>query len=199
MTANAAFAVTPGLQPRHYDEAAEGYWEAFRQKLSIPLGPEARARNFLRANLNPSHAISAVSASGELLGVAGFKTRAGAFIGGGFGELAAVYGHLGAMWRGALVQILDRQCEPGTLLMDGIFVQSAARGQGVGKRLLGAIEAHAGSLGLKRVRLDVIDANPRARALYEREGFVPVAVQSTGPLKHIFGFAKATTMVKPVG
>ena len=55
--------------------------------------------------------------------------------------------------------------------MDGICVDETARGQGIGSLLLDAITDEARSQGLRFVRLDVIDANPRAKALYERKGF----------------------------
>jgi len=82
--------------------------------------------------------------------------------------------------------------------MDGIFVAPAARGHGVGTALLDATIAEARTRGYAEVRLDVIDSNPRARALYERVGFVAKDTQQLGPLRHIFGFKSATTMVRAV-
>ena len=82
--------------------------------------------------------------------------------------------------------------------MDGIFVEPKARGQGVGTALLQAVEAHAAELKMQRIRLDVIDTNPRARALYEREGYSERSVLSLGPLKLIFGFSSAAQMTKNV-
>jgi ribosomal protein S18 acetylase RimI-like enzyme len=81
--------------------------------------------------------------------------------------------------------------------MDGLCVDTAARGQGVGRALLAAIAAEAARRGYAEVRLDVIDSNLRARALYEREGFVAVGGQRIGLLRHVFGFAEAITMVRP--
>ena len=46
------------------------------------------------------------------------------------------------------------------------------------------------------VRLDVIDSNPRARTLYEREGFNATDTHRLGLLRHVFGFESATTMIK---
>jgi ribosomal protein S18 acetylase RimI-like enzyme len=46
------------------------------------------------------------------------------------------------------------------------------------------------------LRLDVIDTNLRARALYERLGFRAVRSESLGPLRHLFGFQTAITMVR---
>ena len=117
----------------------------------------------------------------------------------GLGDLARSYGWLGAAWRGLLLHMLERDCSDGSLLMDGIFVEPEARGRGVGTALLHAVERHAATMGLKSIRLDVIDTNSRARALYEREGFAPQSALSLGPLKPIFGFSSATQMTKSIG
>ncbi|MEO1550281.1 MAG: GNAT family N-acetyltransferase [Pseudomonadota bacterium] len=72
-----------------------------------------------------------------------------------------------------------------------------ARGQGVGTRLLSAVEALARARGCTCLRLDVIDTNPRARALYVRQGFEPQAPQRLGPFAGVFGFSTAIPMIKP--
>lgn len=193
------FVVENGLRPEHRLQAARGYWRAFSRKLRYPLGPEEKALSFIEGVLDPSHAISAVSKDGRFLGVAGFKSPKGGLVGGGFGDLARTYGWIAAALRGSLIHVLERDCTKGTLLMDGIFVEPPARGQGVGTALLHAVEAHAASMELQRIRLDVIDTNPRARALYEREGFSARSVLSLGLLKPIFGFSSATQMAKTIG
>lgn len=189
------FTIEQGLRPCHRDPAAVAYWDAFSRKLRFPLGRSQKGIAFIRRVLDPSHAISAVSSHGEFLGVAGFKTPSGAFVGGHFADLAGIYGTFSAMVRG-LVGVLERRCDDRTLLMDGIVVAPAARGLGVGTALLAAIEQHAVGLRLEQVRLDVIDTNPRARSLYERQGFTEHSVISTGPFRAVFGFASATTMFK---
>ena len=49
-----------------------------------------------------------------------------------------------------------------------------------------------------QVRLDVIDSNWRAKALYERLGFRVEKTTSIGLLRFIYGFRAAITMVKEV-
>ena len=61
--------------------------------------------------------------------------------------------------------------------------------------LIRAIKHEAVDRGLSTVRLDVIDTNPRARALYERHDFVATGTQRLGLLRHVFGFHSATAMV----
>lgn len=54
-------------------------------------------------------------------------------------------------------------------------------------------------MGARTVRLSVINANPRARALYERHGYLPVGRGTLGPLAPVFGFDGYTTMEREVG
>ena len=53
----------------------------------------------------------------------------------------------------------------------GIFVVDGYRGQGVGRRLMGAVLAAAWEQGLTRIELEVLADNARAIRLYESLGF----------------------------
>jgi len=188
--------IEAGFRGADRSAVAALYWEAFGAKLGVVMGPKAKGLQFIDRMLDPTHAICAVSEDGVLLGVAGFKTSKGALVGGDFSDLRAVYGALGASWRALLLHVLERDVENTRFLMDGIFVAPAARGRGVGTALLDAICAEARTRGYSEVRLDVIDSNPRARALYERCGFVAGKTSDLGPLRHVFGFRTATMMVR---
>lgn len=191
--------IARGVRPEHTAAAAALYWDAFGAKLGKLLGPPERGRAFIERVLDPSHAISAIDDGGALLGLAGFKTAEGACVDGEFEDLVAVFGLASAVWRGALLAALERPVEPGRLLMDGIAVAPEARGRGVGTRLLDAIVDEAAARGADAVRLDVIDTNPRARALYARRGFEPVGTERTGWLyRRLLGFDSATTMIRRV-
>lgn len=188
-----------GFPDSDRDEIAGMYWSAFGAKLSLALSPAERAIELLARALNPSSSIVARANDGRLLGVAGYKTATGSFAAIDFDCLRRQFGVAGAVWRGTILSFLERRPQAGILLMDGIFVAESARGQGVGTVLLNAVKRKAGELGCSQVRLDVIDTNPGAQRLYEREGFRAVAVRSLGPLRHLFGFRRATTMVADSG
>ncbi|MBB5722957.1 ribosomal protein S18 acetylase RimI-like enzyme [Loktanella ponticola] len=177
-------------------QAAALYWGAFGEKLGTVMGPEPKAMAYILRVIDSRHAISAVDDDGTLLGVVGFKTNKGALVGGTYSDFAAIYGHLGAIWRAVLLSLLERDTENRRFLMDGIFVAPAARGKGVGSALLVAIMNEGHQRGYPSLRLDVIDTNPRAKALYERHGFAPTDTTKLGPLRHIFKFHSVTTMVK---
>ncbi|MCW1950947.1 MAG: GNAT family N-acetyltransferase [Octadecabacter sp.] len=191
-----AVIVSHGFAPNERGQIATMYWEAFGQKLGRVMGPAPRAITFIERVLDPTHALCARDTAGILLGVAGFKTYEGALVAGTWRDLARHYGWIGSTWRVGLLAMLERDTENERFLMDGVFVHENARGKGVGTLLLDAICDEARARGYKEVRLDVIDTNPRARALYERKGFVAGDDQELGPLKYIFGFKSATTMIR---
>ena len=124
-------------------------------------------------------------------------TPLGAFAVGRFADIWAIYG-IGALWRMAALRLLSREVDNARFLVDGLCVHPDARGQGVGTALLDAIAEEARARGYKAVRLDVVDTNPRARALYEREGFTVLRTVEMGVLRHLFGFARSTTMTRAV-
>ncbi|MEP3430047.1 MAG: GNAT family N-acetyltransferase [Roseibium sp.] len=192
------FRITSGFPENQRREAAGLFWQAFSEKLDQVLGPETKAVSLIERLLDPGYAISAMAQDGKLLGLAGYKTSEGALVAGSLRDIASVYGVIGGLWRGVLLDLLERDPEPEVLLMDGIFVSADARGLGIGAGLLDAICQKAKGDGFTRVRLDVIDTNPRARALYERCGFEPVQTADIGLLKALFGFSSATRMEKVV-
>lgn len=185
-----------GFPDRDRPAVAALYWEAFGPKLGRALGPRDLALDFIEACLMPDHALCARDRDGSLLGVAGFKTPSGGLVAGGFRAMAQVYGPVGAAWRMALLGLLRSDVDNRRFLVDGIFVAAHARGRGIGSALIEALAAEGARRGYGEMRLEVIDENVRARALYERRGFTAVGRQRMGPLRLIFGFRSATTMVR---
>jgi ribosomal protein S18 acetylase RimI-like enzyme len=55
--------------------------------------------------------------------------------------------------------------------LDTIAVDEAYRGHGIGSKLLESLPTIAKKSGKKVIGLSVDDANPKAKALYERVGF----------------------------
>lgn len=195
---NGPIMIRRGLAAGERAIAARLYWEAFERKLQVPLGPRSKALAFLEVAVRPDHALVALGDDGGVVGIAGFKTPEGTFVGGDFDDLRAVYGLLGALWRLFPLALLERPVTPDRLVMDGICVDHRARGRGVGTALLDAMAEEARRRGLREVQLEVIDTNPRARALYERLGFQPAGTTHLGPLSPLLGFNSATTMIRRV-
>ncbi|MGP3697839.1 GNAT family N-acetyltransferase [Rhodobacter sp. NSM] len=191
-------ALLHGLPASQRQLAAELYWQAFGGKLGGVMGPEPRALAFLQRVMRSDHVIAALDGEGRLIGLAGFKTPTGGFAGGTFADMRAVYGTWGGTWRTLILRALQGDVDNERFLLDGICVAREMRSQGIGSALLAEICAEATRRGYPAVRLDVIDTNWRARALYERTGFVAVRSHGIGPLRHIFGFNAAITMIRHV-
>ena len=187
-----------GLHPQLRPQAARLYWEAFGGKLGRVLGPDDRALRFFERVIRGDLCFSAVGDGGELVGIAGYKTPAGSFAGGTWEDLTQVYGRIGGRLRGSLLWALGRDVDNDRFLIDGICVASAHRGKGVGSMLLRALYQEAAERGYGSVRLDVVQDNFRARALYERQGFRAVRTDKLGVLRFLFGFTSSTVMVRPL-
>ncbi|MFF7247366.1 GNAT family N-acetyltransferase [Embleya sp. NPDC008237] len=187
-----------GLPPDARRRAAELYWEAFGRKLGAALGPPETGIAFIAEHLNADRAIAATQ-GGVLVGVAGYTHAGRGFTGGSARDVLRTYGRLGGLHRVAILALLERRPKPTELVMDGIAVDPDRRGLGIGSRLLDEVAALAPELGCRHIRLDVIDVNPRARALYERHGFVATRTEHTPYLRGLMGFAAVTTMIRPVG
>lgn len=187
-----------GLPEPQRSAAAALYLEAFGQKLGPIIGRDRRARDFLAGVLRPSHALVALDEDDALLGLAGFHDESGGFVGGGAPELLAAFGPFSGLFRGFLLSLFERAPKPGEFLMDGIAVAPAARGMGIGGALIERLATLAAERGALHLRLEVVDSNPRARALYERHGFTAGGTTGSALLQPIFGFSRATTMLRAV-
>jgi DNA-binding MarR family transcriptional regulator/ribosomal protein S18 acetylase RimI-like enzyme len=77
---------------------------------------------------------------------------------------------------GALVRLSAKACE-----IKRMWTAPEARGLGVAKRLIAAIEAQAGEAGLTTLRLDTNRALKEAQALYRKLGFVEIARYNDNP------------------
>jgi ribosomal protein S18 acetylase RimI-like enzyme len=191
MTMLQSVTVMRGIPANGYVEAATIYFAAFQRKLGPILGGPERAIPLIAQSLDSTCALVAVDGD-RVLGLAGLHHEGRHLVRWGLKQFMAAYG-LSGLWRWAAASLMMRAPRQGVLVMDGIAVAPAARGSGIGSRLLEAVAAFAREHGYSAVQLAVVDSNPGARRLYERVGFVPVATASY-PFLRAFGFTAVTTM-----
>ncbi|QIP82981.1 GNAT family N-acetyltransferase [Streptomyces sp. Tu 2975] len=177
--------------------AAELYWDAFGRKLGPALNPPDKAVCFIAAHLNADRAVCALL-DGQLVGLAGYQLGGRALTGGSASAVLRAYGRVRGLHRLLLLALFERRPAAGQLVMDGIAVDPGMRGRGVGSLLLEEVAAVATEHDCQEIRLDVIDTNPRARALYERRGFTAVRTEHTPYLRGLLGFGAVTSMRRPV-
>ncbi len=191
-----SFTLFHGLRPDHRTDAARLYWAVFGSKLGRVLGPEADALRFIRRVMDETHVISALDQHGDLAGVIGYRTHEGTFVGGSWDDLAAVYGAGGALWRGVCLSTLALDAERRAMMVDGFAVREDMRGAGVGEALLTELGTEALRRGFPFLRLDVVDENLRARALYDRLGFDVIRRRHSRLTEAVFGFRSAHVMMR---
>lgn len=85
------------------------------------------------------------------------------------------------------------------LCLQMITVTSAARGKGIGKKMLDYLDTFAKSDGSSQIILDVIDNNLGALKLYEREGYLVTKHVNTKILTRGMGFDGIYIMKKVIG
>jgi ribosomal protein S18 acetylase RimI-like enzyme len=182
-------------------QIASIYYEAFQRKL-LPLFKglsDDEATEFLVPAIRTENAFVAMR-DDRVLGILGFQQGEGKFIDITWDMLVAQFGFWRAIERAFWGILLERKPPHKTdLQMDGIAVHATARGQGVGSLLFEALFAFAEEEKYERILLDVIDSNPRAKALYERLGFVAIKEERLPSfLAKRFGFSSATGMAREV-
>ena len=188
------YTVELGVPEECRREAVELYWEAFVRKLAPAIGPRERGIALLEPRLELDRGMVALD-DGELLGLAGFNLGGRTLVNLSLGDIFREFGPLRSIWRTVLLALLDRKPRSGELLMDGIVVRGDRRGEGIGTTLLESLFALARSHGLTSVRLEVVDTNPRAQALYERAGFGVTNTERTPYLRRLMGFGASSAMV----
>ena len=77
--------------------------------------------------------------------------------------------------------------EDGIAEIKRMYVAPGARGRGLGRQLLEALEEEARSLGYARIRLDTGARQPEARAMYERAGYHAVDDYNGNPQASFWG------------
>jgi GNAT superfamily N-acetyltransferase len=83
---------------------------------------------------------------------------------------------------GGVKRLDDRTCE-----IKRMYVVPDARGRGVGRELLAALESLARDLGYAVARLDTGAKQPGARRMYERAGYVAVPDYNGNPYAAYWG------------
>jgi len=195
--------ITTGLTPEQLPQAVALFDKAFERKMSLAIADVTVRRRFFGEIFSGQACLGALK-DGKVIGAAGFQTPTAAFSGGLTGRgvpWATIRRHFGFFQsiRAALFfKLFERETDAETLLMDGIFVDEEARGLGIGRTLLEAFFVYGAEQGFKKAKLGVIDTNPRAKALYERVGFVVQAKKNMGILKWVLGFGSYYVMIRPI-
>ena len=192
-----------GLPEHLRSQAVDLFEEAFGDKMGMAIRDRQKRKAFMRRAYLAEHVIVARRGD-QLLGMAGLSSKGPPYAGGLLGTswdprpYRDLLGWLGATWAVWGLRLADHKPKEDEIYVDGIAVSPAARGLGIGTRLLSEVTAIARSRGKRYVRLDVIDTNPRAQALYERLGYRVTKVTPTRWMARWMGFDALISMERAV-
>jgi ribosomal protein S18 acetylase RimI-like enzyme len=192
-----------GLPGELREQAVAIFEEAFGQKMRSSIRDQRARMAFMNRAYRAENVIVA-RRHDRLLGMAGLATRGAPYEGGLLGAswdprpYRDLLGWTGAVWAVWGLRLASHPARPDEIYIDGIAVSPEARGLGVGTRLLTEIDDIARAHGKRYVRLDVVDTNPRAQALYERVGYKVTRVQSFGWKRRWVGFGAMISMERRV-
>ena len=185
-----------GLPDAQRERAAAIYLDAFGSKYRLLLSRSQGLTLFPRLFVADNTIVALED--GRLVGLAGLDHAGRRFVGWDWPAYRETFGLLGGAWRAFWVQVDVHPHPADELLLETLAVDPARRDQGIGTALLQAVYAFAQAHAYRAVRLGVVDTNPRARALYEREGFVAKYTLHLPGMRFLAGFGATTTMIRPV-
>ncbi|CAB1081682.1 hypothetical protein JY97_09435 [Alkalispirochaeta odontotermitis] len=162
-------AISVGLPPESSGKIAAMYFDIFSRKLSAVLGRRA-AVALIADHISADRIIVAFDGE-EIAGIAGLKYDGIGFFAPDRREFLKRYGPVVGRVRSGLWESVQTKPRSHQLLLDGLGVQADLRGRGIGNALLKAVDQRARELDKTEVILEVVDTNPRAKALYERFGY----------------------------
>jgi ribosomal protein S18 acetylase RimI-like enzyme len=184
-------------------QAAALFEAAFGDKMRLAIRDRQKRMAFMERAMHASHLVVA-RRDDQLLGMAGLSSKGppyeGGLIGGSwdprpFRDLLGWFGATWAMWGLRVAEHAPREDE---IYVDGIAVVPEWRSRGIGRLLLAEIVVIARTQGKTYIRLDVVDTNPRAQALYERLGYKVTRVESYRLMRRWTGYGAIISMEQSV-
>jgi ribosomal protein S18 acetylase RimI-like enzyme len=162
------------------NDAVELLFEAFGGKFASMIGLDDKAKEAMRRSLDHQSCFVAYEQE-QLMGILGYQIGKKAFIDPKLKEYQEIFGFKKGIKRYFNMGALYHRTKADELYISDISVSAQARGKGIGTELLKVVEQHALDNGLRILTLAVIGPNTRAKALYERIGFVVTKKQDIRP------------------
>lgn len=185
--------ISAGLPPDSSAKIAAMYFDIFSRKLGSVLGRRA-AVAMIADHINTDRIIVAPDGK-EIVGIAALKYNGTGFFAPDHRGFLKHYGPLVGRVRAGLWASVQTNPRSNQLLLDGLGVQAHLRSRGIGTALLEAVNQRARELGKTEVILEVVDTNPRAKALYERFGYQTVLTTRRWMFR-LAGFSSAQLMLR---
>ena len=189
-----------GFKEKDRSQAAALYANAFKRKFAHLIGSEEDVIALLVKGLDPERCFCYYK-DDKLVGLAGFHKGKEGLVNITLSDFVSRFGLVKGLTKGFMSAIIFHRnpVSKNEILMDGIAVDEDHRGQGIGSQLFDALFEWTKSHDFEALHLDVIDENPKAKALYERLGFQKTAYEKVPRLiEKTIGVSGVTHMRKVI-
>jgi ribosomal protein S18 acetylase RimI-like enzyme len=185
-----------GVPENQRATVASIFCDAFGAKFNKFYGNKNKMIDFISRSIRDDRTVIALK-NGKTVGFAGLEHNRKSFIDPDLEQTWHVFGlatPVAILVTGLLV--LANKTKPRELHLETLAVSKNERGNGIGSKLLQFVLNYALSEGFSRIKLEVVETNPRARQLYERFGFEEVGIHKVPyPFSFLVGFGSITEMV----
>jgi ribosomal protein S18 acetylase RimI-like enzyme len=184
-------------------EVVRMYYQAFPKKFNylwLFIKDEKKVNVVLHDCIKFEDGIYAVL-DGKVVGFVGLETDMGFYTQLKLSAFLKAFPIVSAIWRYVaygIYRLFHGKTGNNAVHIDPLVVDTKARGLGVGTTLLEVVFDYAKKMNKKKVILEVVDTNLRAKKLYERMGFQVVKIENTMFLTSRAGFQKVFHMEKTI-
>lgn len=193
--------ITSEINEEQKETVAKLYFQTFQLKfhyLWLFTKKEDKAVIVLKRSIPYQEGLYAVQ-DDEVIGFVGLEKGNGYYAPLSFIGFWEAFGIWGASWRYVaytIYRLFHGKNKQDEVHIDPIVVSGKARGMGIGTRLLEAVFELAKKKKKRKVILEVVDTNPKAKRLYERVGFRVAKTDNLALLTKEAGFAQVIHMEK---
>lgn len=186
-----------GIDEGYVEDVLRLAYEAFAEKFRVGFRDADDLVRLFGDSVNTGHCFTAI-ADGKLLGILMFQTADREFF---HPKLATAFTRFSPVRALRIVLnllLLTRTARPDEFIVDSLAVSPAARGSGIGTRLMDRAEDKARAMGKNTMSLDAIGENAGAIRLYERMGFKTTRVRRSRWLELAIRSKEVRRLEKPL-
>ena len=148
----------------------EIFYDAFEQKIRALIKSREKAIAIYNRSLKNDQVFYALM-DGNVVGLIGLHYKNKPFLEFKYRDLRKYFNPLQSYFIYRIYKLTSPKIKDDVLRIDSIAVDKSSRGLGIGTQLINKVFEFANNKGFNEVILEVINTNPKAKALYERIGF----------------------------
>ena len=162
--------ITESINKNQRIRAIEILYYAFEQKIRALIKSKEKALAIYNKSLKNDQVFYALL-DGNVVGLIGLQYKNRTFLEFKYRDLRKYFNPLQSYFIYKIYKLTSPKIKDDVLRIDSIAVDKSFRNLGIGTQLINKVFEFAKNKGIKKVILEVINTNPKAKDLYKRIGF----------------------------